>query len=160
MSCQPILPPGTSVGAAALLMTGLMCPIADPFQLTVDGDKLFGRGTTDCLGHVALMTMFFEQLAIQRPTTQRSIVCVLIASEEAESVPVAECGVEVLHSTARSELPVECVVLQHLLKEGRLEQCKAGPVFWIDSADSQPCVYLHSGSLLSWCCRHGHGWCN
>jgi len=94
----------------------------DPFQLTVDGDKLFGRGTTDCLGHVALMTMFFEQLAIQRPTTQRSIVCVLIASEEAESVPVAECGVE------------------HLLKEGRLEQCKAGPVFWIDSADSQPCM--------------------
>ena len=87
------------MGAAALLLTGLTCLVADPFQLTVDGDKLFGRGTTDCLGHVALMTMFFEQLAIQRPTTQRSIVCVLIASEEAESVPVAECGVEVQHST-------------------------------------------------------------
>lgn len=28
----------------------------DPFSLVVEGDKLFGRGTTDCLGHVALMT--------------------------------------------------------------------------------------------------------
>lgn len=28
----------------------------DPFSLTVEGDKLYGRGTTDCLGHVALMT--------------------------------------------------------------------------------------------------------
>ena len=28
----------------------------DPFTLTVEGDKLYGRGTTDCLGHVALMT--------------------------------------------------------------------------------------------------------
>jgi acetylornithine deacetylase len=28
----------------------------DPFALTVEGDHLYGRGTTDCLGHVALMT--------------------------------------------------------------------------------------------------------
>lgn len=28
----------------------------DPFTLTVEGDFLYGRGTTDCLGHVALMT--------------------------------------------------------------------------------------------------------
>lgn len=28
----------------------------DPFTLSVEGDKLYGRGTTDCLGHVALMT--------------------------------------------------------------------------------------------------------
>lgn len=28
----------------------------DPFSLTVEGDKLYGRGTTDCLGHVALVT--------------------------------------------------------------------------------------------------------
>ena len=25
----------------------------DPFKLTVEGDQLFGRGTTDCLGHVS-----------------------------------------------------------------------------------------------------------
>jgi len=94
----------------------------DPFHLSIDGDKLFGRGTTDCLGHVALMTLFFEQLAIQKPCTNRSIVCVLIASEEAESTPVPQCGVE------------------HLLADGRLEPLKAGPVFWVDSADSQPCM--------------------
>ncbi|MCH87705.1 acetylornithine deacetylase-like, partial [Trifolium medium] len=28
----------------------------DPFTLSIDGDKLRGRGTTDCLGHVALVT--------------------------------------------------------------------------------------------------------
>jgi acetylornithine deacetylase len=34
----------------------------DPFKLTVDGDKLQGRGTTDCLGHVALLTDLFTQV--------------------------------------------------------------------------------------------------
>lgn len=28
----------------------------DPFELVVDGDTLWGRGVTDCLGHVALIT--------------------------------------------------------------------------------------------------------
>ena len=28
----------------------------NPFELIVEGDKLYGRGTTDCLGHVALIT--------------------------------------------------------------------------------------------------------
>lgn len=32
----------------------------DPFSLTRDGDKLQGRGVTDCLGHVALMTELFR----------------------------------------------------------------------------------------------------
>eukprot|EP00959_Pyramimonas_sp_CCMP1952_P337099 7059058-Pyramimonas_sp.AAC.1 len=31
----------------------------DPFKLIVEGDKLIGRGTTDCLGHVALVTQLF-----------------------------------------------------------------------------------------------------
>lgn len=46
----------------------------------------------------------------------------LIASEEAESYPVAACGVE------------------SLVASGRLEALKSGPVFWVDSADSQPCM--------------------
>jgi acetylornithine deacetylase/succinyl-diaminopimelate desuccinylase-like protein len=29
----------------------------DPFTFLVDGDDLYGRGTTDCLGHVALVTV-------------------------------------------------------------------------------------------------------
>lgn len=32
----------------------------DPFTLGVEGDQLRGRGTTDCLGHVALVTEFFR----------------------------------------------------------------------------------------------------
>ena len=35
----------------------------DPFKLTIVGDSLFGRGTTDCLGHVALLTDFMASLA-------------------------------------------------------------------------------------------------
>lgn len=34
----------------------------DPFSLSRDGDLLYGRGTTDCLGHVALVTDFFATL--------------------------------------------------------------------------------------------------
>ena len=70
--------------------------LIDPFQLTVDGDKLYGRGTTASLGHVALITQFFERLATLRPATKQTIVCVLIASAEADSTPVAACGIEVL----------------------------------------------------------------
>ncbi len=40
----------------------------DPFTLSVEGDRLYGRGTTDCLGHVALLTQFFKRLAELRPT--------------------------------------------------------------------------------------------
>ncbi|KAL4129248.1 hypothetical protein PRIC2_005258 [Phytophthora ramorum] len=54
----------------------------DPFTLTVEGDKLFGRGTTDCLGHVALLTLLFRELAKHKVQTKTQVVCVLIASEE------------------------------------------------------------------------------
>ena len=39
----------------------------DPFALTVEGDKLFGRGTTDCLGHVGMLTRLFIALAEAKP---------------------------------------------------------------------------------------------
>ncbi len=29
---------------------------SDPFKLAIEGDRMYGRGTTDCLGHVALIT--------------------------------------------------------------------------------------------------------
>jgi acetylornithine deacetylase len=38
----------------------------DPFHLIQEGDKLFGRGTTDCLGHVALLTDLLASLATAR----------------------------------------------------------------------------------------------
>ena len=42
----------------------------DPFSLTFDSDdkeKLRGRGTTDCLGHVALVTQLMRRLGEVKP---------------------------------------------------------------------------------------------
>ena len=46
----------------------------------LQGDKLYGRGTTDCLGHVALITDLFVQLAETKPKLKHSIVAVFIAA--------------------------------------------------------------------------------
>eukprot|EP00051_Salpingoeca_urceolata_P026545 m.477694 g.477694 ORF g.477694 m.477694 type:complete len:493 (+) comp20921_c0_seq1:1550-3028(+) len=92
----------------------------DPFVLTQEGDKLYGRGTTDCLGHVALLTDFFAQLCEKKPDLKVAVNGVFIASEENNSIP--DIGVDVLE------------------KQGKLEAFKKGPVFWVDSADSQPCI--------------------
>jgi len=92
----------------------------DPFKLVVEGDMLYGRGTTDCLGHVALLTDILCSLAEKKPALKRSVVVVFIANEENGSFP----GVGV----------------DQLAKEGYLDQLKNGPVFWIDAADCQPCI--------------------
>ena len=52
----------------------------DPFKLKIEGDKLYGRGTTDCLGHVAMVTELFIQLAEKKPKLKRKIVAVFIAA--------------------------------------------------------------------------------
>ena len=52
----------------------------DPFKLTREGDKLYGRGTTDCLGHVAMVTEFFIQLAEKKPKLKRKVIAVFIAA--------------------------------------------------------------------------------
>ena len=80
----------------------------DPFTLTREGDKLRGRGTTDCLGHVALVTDLFRQLAEAQPALETSVVAVFIANEENSSV--AGVGVDAL------------------VKDGLLDALKAGPL--------------------------------
>jgi acetylornithine deacetylase len=100
----------------------------EPFKLTVDGDKLKGRGTTDCLGHVALITELFRQLAENKPTLKRTVVGVFIANEETS----ANLGVGV----------------DALVKNGLLDKLKAGPLFWVDTADKQPCI--GTGGMLVW----------
>jgi acetylornithine deacetylase len=92
----------------------------DPFKLTIDGDMLYGRGTTDCLGHVALLTDMMISLAEKKPQLKTSIVVVFIVNEENSSF--VGIGVE------------------QLAKEGYLDELKNGPLFWIDAADSQPCI--------------------
>ena len=91
----------------------------DPFKLTMDGDKLYGRGTTDCLGHVALMTTIFAQLGEMKPVLDTTLTCVFIASEEANGPGIGVDG---------------------LVANGKMDHCKAGPVIWVDSPDSQPCI--------------------
>jgi len=91
----------------------------EPFKLSREDDYLYGRGTTDCLGHVALLTDFFAQLAEKRPQLSVTVVAVFIASEE--------------H-------PTEGVGVEELVKRHELDFLKGGPVYWVDSADSQPCI--------------------
>ena len=92
----------------------------DPFKLTVEGDKLYGRGATDCLGHVALLTELMLGLATERPALQRTVTAVLIANEEN--------GV------------VEGIGVDQLVQTGKLDHIRQGPVIWVDCADSQPCI--------------------
>jgi len=98
----------------------------DPFKLTVEGDKLFGRGTTDCLGHVALVTELMIQMGITKPTLRRTLTVVFICNEENGMV--------------------EGIGVDQLMSTGKIDHVKAGPVFWIDVADSQPCIGT-AGSL-------------
>lgn len=91
----------------------------DPFTFSKEGDLLYGRGTTDCLGHVALITDFFATLAEMKPTLKTSIVAVFIANEENGSF--------------------RGVGVDQLSREGYLDGLKHGPVYWIDAADSHPC---------------------
>lgn len=99
----------------------------NPFQLTKEDDKLYGRGTTDCLGHVALLTTFLKALGEARPALKRSVVVVFIAGEEGGEKGV---GVDVV------------------VEQGKLAEAKRGPVYWVDSADSQPCC--GSSGALGW----------
>lgn len=100
----------------------------NPFELTVEGDVLRGRGVTDCLGHVALITELFKQLAITKPALKVHVAAVLIANEE--------------NSTALG------VGVDELAARGMLEKLKSGPVYWVDSADKQPC--LGTAGMVAW----------
>eukprot|EP00850_Spirogloea_muscicola_P019162 SM000185S04021 [mRNA] locus=s185:68942:73006:+ [translate_table: standard] len=103
----------------------------DPFALSVEGDKLRGRGTTDCLGHVALVTELFRQLAEERPALRPSVVGVFMANEE--------------NSSALG------VGIDAMVRDGLLDKLKAGPVFWVDVADKQPCI--GTGGMAAWTLR-------
>lgn len=99
-----------------------------PFELTREGDRLYGRGTTDCLGHVALLTEFMRALGAARPPLARTVQVLLIANEENGLIP--DVGVDAVH------------------KAGRLDCLRGGPLFWIDSADSQPC--MGTAGVVQW----------
>jgi len=83
----------------------------DPFSLTFDSedkDKLRGRGTTDCLGHVALVAQLMRRLGEVKPPLKHSVIAVFIANEENSSV--TGIGVD------------------GLVKDGLLDKLKTGPL--------------------------------
>eukprot|EP01122_Echinamoeba_exundans_P011506 TRINITY_DN4590_c0_g1_i1.p1 TRINITY_DN4590_c0_g1~~TRINITY_DN4590_c0_g1_i1.p1 ORF type:complete len:489 (+),score=136.98 TRINITY_DN4590_c0_g1_i1:166-1467(+) len=100
----------------------------DPFKLTREGDNLYGRGTTDCLGHVVLLTDLFIQLAQKKPKLAVNVAAVFIANEE------------------NSE--IEGIGVDALVKDGKMEAMKTGPLYWCDSADSHPCI--GTGGVQVW----------
>jgi len=100
----------------------------NPFEMTREGDKLWGRGTTDCLGHVALITRLLIHLAETKPKLKVSVVAVFIANEENSQI--------------------EDIGVDGLVKNGKLDALKNGWMYWVDSADKQPCI--GTGSCASW----------
>ena len=125
-------------GTITFLGSHLDCVPADPemwnrypFKLTIEGNKLYGRGTTDCLGHVALLTDLFIQLAEKKPRLKKEVWAVFIAAEESTITPG--------------------VGIDALLKHGKLDRFKNGPIYWVDSADSHPCI--GTASVAMWTLR-------
>jgi len=101
----------------------------DPFELWVGDDgTLYGRGVTDCLGHVAVLTDLLAQLAERGERPKRTLKVVLIANEE--EAPVPEIG------------------LDYVVDQGHIEELKHGPIYWLDSADFGPTV--GTGGVAMW----------
>lgn len=99
----------------------------NPFELQQEGDKLFGRGVTDCLGHVAMLAHFMKKLALLKAPLKANVVVVFIASEEGGGPGV---GVDML--------------VQH----GELDFLKNGPFYWVDSADFGPT--MATAGMVQW----------
>ncbi|HMA93480.1 MAG TPA: M20/M25/M40 family metallo-hydrolase [Polyangiaceae bacterium] len=101
----------------------------DPFSLLVENDgTLRGRGVTDCLGHVALLTELLRALLDEGIRPRRTIHVVMIANEE--------------------ESNIVNIGFDYLVGLERLNPLKKGPVFWLDSADFGPT--LGTGGIATW----------
>lgn len=60
--------------------------VSPPFDPTIDGDRLVGRGSTDMKGAVAAMTEAFARLAGRDGTPRGDLVLALTAGEEVDSL--------------------------------------------------------------------------
>jgi acetylornithine deacetylase/succinyl-diaminopimelate desuccinylase-like protein len=101
----------------------------DPFTLWVGEDgTLYGRGVTDCLGHVAVVTDLLAQMAETNQRPVRTLKVVFIANEE--EAPLPEIG------------------LDYVVEQGKLDDLKDGTIYWLDSADFGPTV--GTGGVAMW----------
>ncbi len=92
----------------------------NPFQLIVEGDVMYGRGTTDCIGHVAALTEFLLTLSEQKIQLATTIVVLFMANEE--SLAITDIGIE------------------RLVPEGHLDMLKGHTALWLDCSDSELCI--------------------
>ncbi len=101
----------------------------DPFALWVGDDgTLYGRGVTDCLGHVAVVTDLLAQMAETNVRPTQTLKVVFIANEE--EAPLPEIG------------------LDHVVDQGKLDDLMDGTIYWLDSADFGPTV--GTGGTAMW----------
>lgn len=75
-----------------------------------------------------MMAELFRQLGTLKPKLKPTVLGVFIANEENSTL----LGVGV----------------DELVKRGLLDQCKQGPLYWLDTADSQPCI--GTGGIAAW----------
>jgi acetylornithine deacetylase/succinyl-diaminopimelate desuccinylase-like protein len=92
------------------------------------GGVLYGRGVTDCLGHVAVLTDLLAQLAEQGVRPRRTLKVVLISNEESTSLPG--------------------LGLEYVAEQGRLKDLLGMPVYWLDAANFGPT--LGTGGISMW----------
>ncbi|WP_309894568.1 M20/M25/M40 family metallo-hydrolase [Archangium sp.] len=101
----------------------------NPFALWEGpGGVLYGRGVTDCLGHVAVLTDLLAQLAEHGVRPRRTVKVVLISNEEASDLPGLGLG--------------------YVAEQGRLKDLVGQPVYWLDSANFGPT--LGTGGISLW----------
>jgi len=74
-----------------------------------------------------MISLLFKTLAIKKPILRRSVIALFIAGEEG-----AEMGVGV----------------DMVVQAGEIDELKNGSCYWIDCADSQPC--LGTAGALQW----------
>jgi len=106
-------------------------PDIPPFKLTRDKtnpDKLYGRGVTDCLGHVAMLACLMKELATKKPKLETGVACVFIACEEDNSL--------------------DGIGIDEMAKHGELDFIKDAPLYWVDSANFGPT--LGTGGIATW----------
>ncbi|MCY1017828.1 M20/M25/M40 family metallo-hydrolase [Pyxidicoccus sp. MSG2] len=84
------------------------------------GGVLYGRGVTDCLGHVAVITDLLAQLAERNVRPSRTLKVVFISNEESTDLPGLGLG--------------------YVAQQGRLKDLLGQPVYWLDSANFGPNV--------------------
>lgn len=100
----------------------------DPWKLAVEDNVLYGRGVTDCLGHVAVLTDLVVALCERGLRPRRTLKVVLIANEE--------------------ESPIPEIGLDWAAQSGALDDLAEGTIYWLDSAEFGPTV--GTGGMAAW----------